>query len=46
MSGDEPFYDAVVDTMDEIQGGAWAKRGGLFPTVLTEEMISKRMNND
>lgn len=46
ISGDDPLYDAVVDTMDEIHGGPWAKRGGLFPTVLTEEMISKRMKND
>jgi hypothetical protein len=46
ISGDDPLYDAVVDTMDEIHGGPWAKRGGLFPAVLTEEMISKRMKND
>jgi len=46
ISGDDPLYDAVVDTMDEIHGGSWAKRGGLFPTVLTEEIISKRMKND
>ena len=46
ISGDDPLYDAVVDTMDEIHGGPWAKRGGLFPTVLTEEMISKTMKND
>lgn len=46
ISGDDPLYDAVVDTMDEIHGGPWAKRGGLFPTVLTGEMISKRKKID
>ncbi len=45
ISGDDPLYDAVVDTMDEIHGGPWAKRGGLFPTVLTEEMIRIRIRH-
>lgn len=46
ISGDDPLYDPVVDTMDEIHGGPWAKRGGLFPEVLTEEMIRNRMKKD
>ena len=35
----DPLYDAVVDTMDEIHGGPWAKGGGFFSTVLTDEQI-------
>ncbi len=38
-SGDDPRYDAIVDTMDEIHGGPWAKAGGFFPTTLTDEII-------
>lgn len=46
ISGDDPLYDAVVDTMDEIHCGPWAKRGGLFPRELTKDMISKKRKND
>ena len=38
-AGDDPLYDAIVDTMDEIQGGPWAKGGGFFPATLTDEII-------
>ena len=33
-SGDDPRYDAIVDTMDLIHGGPWAKGHALFPTEL------------
>ena len=33
-SGDDPRYDAIVDTMDLIHGGPWAKGGELFPKAL------------
>jgi hypothetical protein len=32
--GDDPRYDAIVDTMDLIHGGPWAKGGDIFPTPL------------
>jgi hypothetical protein len=35
----EVLYDAVVDTMDEIWGGGWAKGGGLYPTDLSNEIV-------
>jgi hypothetical protein len=38
-SGEDPRYDAIVDTMDEIYGGPWAKRGGVFASSLTEQAI-------
>lgn len=40
-SGDDPKYDAVVDTMDLIYGGPWAKGGDLFPRPLTGEEIDE-----
>jgi hypothetical protein len=33
---DDPRYDAVVDTMDLIWGGLWAKGRALFDTELTD----------
>jgi len=39
ISGEDPLYDAIVDTMDEIHGGPWAKGGGIFTTTLTDEVI-------
>jgi hypothetical protein len=36
---DDPLHDAIVDTMDEIHGGPWAKGGGFFPSALTDEVI-------
>jgi hypothetical protein len=30
-SADDPRYDDIVDTMDIIHGGPWAKGQGLFP---------------
>lgn len=34
LSPEDPRYDAVVDTMDLIYGGPWAKGKGLFTTEL------------
>ena len=33
-SEEDPRYDAIVDTMDLIHGGPWAKGGDLFPKAL------------
>jgi hypothetical protein len=44
-SGDDPLYDAIVDTMDEIHGGPWAKGGGFFSTTLTDEIIRAERKN-
>lgn len=40
-SSDDPRYDAIVDTMDLIYGGPWAKGGALFPTELSEEKLNE-----
>jgi hypothetical protein len=32
LDGDDPRYDAVVDTMDLIWGGPWARGHALFET--------------
>ena len=34
--GNDPHYDAIVDTMDLIWSGSWAKGGALFDTELTD----------
>lgn len=34
LSPDDPAYDAVVDTLDLVCGGPWAKGRDLFPTQL------------
>src|SRR5688572_24676118 len=39
--GDDPRYDAIVDNMDLIWGGPWAKGHGLFPTELTNDEIRR-----
>jgi hypothetical protein len=36
---DHPAYEAIPDTMDEIYGGPWAKGGGFYTSVLTNEII-------
>src|SRR5271170_6041420 len=33
-SGDDPRYDAIVDTMDLIWSGPWARGNALFPSEL------------
>jgi len=42
--GDNPKYDAIVDTMDLICGGPWAKGRNIFPRPLTDEEIDKSRN--
>ena len=39
LSEDDPRYDAVVDTMDLIGGGPWAKGRALFDAELTDAQI-------
>ena len=38
-AADDPRYDAIVDNMDLIWGGPWAKGRDLFPTELTGEIL-------
>jgi len=40
MVGD-PQYNAIVDNMDFIWGGPWAKGHSLFPQMLTQETIDE-----
>jgi hypothetical protein len=42
LSGNDPRYDAVVDTMDLIWGGPWARGGALFDEELTSERIREK----
>jgi hypothetical protein len=42
LSGDDPRYDALVDTMDLIWGGPWAKGGALFDEELTNDRLGKQ----
>ena len=39
LSGENPRYDALADTMDLIWGGPWAKGGDLFDEQLTDERL-------
>lgn len=39
--GDDPRYDAIVDTMDLIWGGGWAKGRALYDTELTSADIAE-----
>ena len=41
LSSDDPRYDAIVDTMDFIWGGPWAKGGALFDQELTDDRIER-----
>lgn len=41
LSGDDPRYDAVVDTMDLIRGGPWAKGSALFEFELTDAQLGE-----
>jgi hypothetical protein len=36
----DPRYDAIVDNMDRIWGGGWAKRHALFEHQLTDAEIA------
>lgn len=37
--GNDPLYDTIVDNMDLIWGGPWAKGGALFDKDLTSEDV-------
>lgn len=39
LSGEDPRYDFVVDTLDRIWGGPWAKGGDLFEVELSEARL-------
>ncbi len=39
LTGEEECYDSLVDAMDLIHGGAWAKGIGLFDSVLTTDTL-------
>ena len=41
LSGDDPRYDAIVDAMDLIVSGPWAKGRGLFDLELTSDRIER-----
>jgi hypothetical protein len=41
LSGEDPRYEAVVDTMDLIWGGPWAKGGALFDDELTSGRLRR-----
>jgi hypothetical protein len=41
LSGDDPRYDAIADTLDLIWGGPWAKGRALFNEELTSEHIDR-----
>ncbi len=38
---DDDRYDSIVDTMDLIHGGPWAKGWNLYPHELTQDEIDK-----
>src|SRR4051812_49284315 len=42
IDGDDPRYDAVVDNMDLVWGGGWAKGRALFETELTDADIAEQ----
>ena len=39
--GNDSLYDAIVDNMEIIWSGPWAKGRGLFDTELTSEQIQR-----
>ena len=44
LSPEDPRYDAVVDTMDLIWGGGWAKGRALYDTELTSADVARPGN--
>ena len=44
LDSNDPRYVSIVDTMDLIYGGPWAKGNSLYTTVLTDNDISERQN--
>ena len=41
IDGDDPRYDAIVDNMDLVWGGGWAKGRALYETELTDADIAE-----
>jgi hypothetical protein len=41
IDGDDPCSDAILDNMDLIWGGGWAKGRALFETELTDADIAE-----
>jgi hypothetical protein len=41
IAGDDPRSDAILDNMDLIWGGGWAKGRALFETELTDADIAE-----
>lgn len=41
IEGDDPRYDAILDNMDLIWGGGWAKGRALFETELTDADLAE-----
>jgi hypothetical protein len=41
IGGDDPRSDAILDNMDLIWGGGWAKGRALFDTELTSADVAK-----
>jgi hypothetical protein len=39
-ASDDPLCDALLDTLDIIHGGPWAKGGDLFEKELTDEDVA------
>jgi len=39
-AADDPLYDSLLQTLDNIWGGPWAKGGDLFGKELTDEDVA------
>jgi hypothetical protein len=46
LSGEDPRYDPVVDTMDLIWSGVWARSGALFDEELTDDRLRRETGED
>jgi hypothetical protein len=44
--GEDPKYDAIVENMDLIWSGPWAKGHGLFPTEISEKALNEHKNKN
>ncbi len=40
LAGEDPRYDIIADTMDQIWSGPWAKQAALFEQELTEDRLA------
>lgn len=41
LNEEEPLEDALLDTLDGVFGGPWAKGSDLYPHELTNEMVDQ-----